>query len=55
MCIRDSSKVPRERLPVEDYLKVQGRFAHLFSPRRNDALLAELQQKVDTYWDGVAS
>ena len=49
------SKVPRERLPVEDYLKVQGRFAHLFSPRRNDALLAELQQKVDTYWDGVAS
>jgi pyruvate ferredoxin oxidoreductase beta subunit len=48
------TKVPRERLPVEDYLKVQGRFAHLFSPRRNDALLAELQQKVDTYWDALA-
>ena len=49
------SKIPRDRAPVEDYLKTQGRFAHLFAPQRNDALLAELQAKVDAYWDGVAS
>ena len=49
------SKVPHDRPPVEDYLKTQGRFAHLFAPQRNDALLAELQAKVDAYWDGVAS
>ncbi|MGB5474391.1 MAG: thiamine pyrophosphate-dependent enzyme [Gammaproteobacteria bacterium] len=49
------SRVPHDRPPVEDYLKTQGRFAHLFAPQRNDALLAELQAKVDAYWDGVAS
>ncbi len=49
------SKMPHDRPPVEDYLKTQGRFAHLFAPQRNDALLAELQAKVDAYWDGVAS
>ena len=48
------SKVPRERLPVEDYLKAQGRFSHLFAPTRDDALLADLQAKVDAYWDSVA-
>jgi pyruvate ferredoxin oxidoreductase beta subunit len=47
------TKTPRDRLPVEDYLKAQGRFAHLFSPTRDEALLAELQAKVDAYWDGA--
>jgi pyruvate ferredoxin oxidoreductase beta subunit len=49
------NKVPRDRLPVEEYLKLQGRFAHLFAPQRDDALLAELQAKVDDYWDSVAA
>jgi pyruvate ferredoxin oxidoreductase beta subunit len=49
------TKIPRERLPVEEYLKKQGRFAHLFTPERDEALLAELQAKVDEYWDGVAA
>jgi pyruvate ferredoxin oxidoreductase beta subunit len=48
------TKVVRERLPVEDYLKAQGRFAHLFTPTRNEGLLAKLQAKVDAYWDTVA-
>ena len=48
------TKTPRDRLPVEDYLKAQGRFAHLFTPTRDDTLLAELQTRVDTYWDGVS-
>jgi pyruvate ferredoxin oxidoreductase beta subunit len=49
------NKAPRDRLPVEEYLKIQGRFAHLFAPQRDDALLSELQAKVDDYWDSVAS
>ena len=48
------TRVVRERLPVEDYLKAQGRFAHLFTPARDEGLLAELQAKVDAYWDSVA-
>jgi pyruvate ferredoxin oxidoreductase beta subunit len=49
------TKAPHDRLPVEEYLKLQGRFTHLFAPERDDALLAELQAKVDDYWDNVAS
>ncbi len=48
------TKVPRERIPVEEYLKTQGRFRHLFEPERNEALLAEIQARVDAYWEGVA-
>ena len=44
------TRVPHPRVPVEDYLKTQGRFAHLFAPQRNEALLAEIQAKVDAYW-----
>jgi pyruvate ferredoxin oxidoreductase beta subunit len=42
--------IPRPRLPVEDYLKKQGRFAHLFRPGRNEALLQEIQASIDAYW-----
>jgi pyruvate ferredoxin oxidoreductase beta subunit len=47
------TKVPAERLPVEEYLKKQGRFKHLFHPTRNDALIAEIQAHVDSYWAEV--
>lgn len=46
--------IPRHRLPVEDYLKKQGRFAHLFTPVRNEEILAEMQARVDAYWDAVS-
>jgi pyruvate ferredoxin oxidoreductase beta subunit len=49
------TKVPSERLPVEEYLKKQGRFKHLFHPQRNEALLAEIQARVDAYWAEVES
>lgn len=42
--------IPHPRLPVEDYLKKQGRFSHLFEPARNDTLLGEIQAQVDAYW-----
>ena len=44
------TKVPKQRQPVEDYLQKQGRFAHLFAPQRNEQLLQELQNSVDSYW-----
>jgi pyruvate ferredoxin oxidoreductase beta subunit len=48
------TKVPHKRLPVEAYLERQGRFAHLFSPQRNEVLLKEIQAKVDAYWERVS-
>jgi pyruvate ferredoxin oxidoreductase beta subunit len=47
------TRIPRQRAPVEEYLKLQGRFAHLFEPERNEALLAEIQAKVDAYWENI--
>ena len=47
------TKLPHPRIPVEEYLIKQGRFDHLFKPERNEALLAELQAKVDAYWEGI--
>ncbi|MBT8442686.1 MAG: pyruvate synthase [Gammaproteobacteria bacterium] len=48
------TKVPRSRRPVEEYLRLQGRFAHLFEPLRQDALIDELQARVDAYWHSAA-
>ena len=47
------TRMPRERPPVEDYLKLQGRFRHLFHPHRDDKLLAEIQGREDNYWGEV--
>jgi pyruvate ferredoxin oxidoreductase beta subunit len=46
--------VPHPRLPVEEYLKNQGRFRHLFEPVRNAALIDEIQARVDAYWASVS-
>ncbi len=45
------TKRPHPRLPIEEYLKRQGRFAHLFKPKRDERLLRELQSKVAQYWE----
>ena len=47
------TKIPHDRLPVEEYLKTQGRFAHLFSPVRNEAIINEIQQRIDNYWNTI--
>lgn len=47
------TKIPGNRPPVEEYLKRQGRFSHLFRPRRNESLLREIQARVDAYWKAV--
>lgn len=41
---------PRNKQPVADWLKAQGRFRHLFRPA-NQWLLEEIQAKVDQEWE----
>lgn len=41
---------PKVKLPVEEYLKVQGRFKHLFLPE-NRHLIDEMQAEVDKNWE----
>ena len=39
--------------PIEDYLKLQGRFRHLFEPTVQKDALGHIQATVDAYWDRV--
>ena len=41
---------PKEKLPIEEFLKLQGRFKHLFKPE-NEHLIAEYQKEVDKRWE----
>jgi len=47
------TKIPRIRKPVEEYLKLQDRFRHLFEPEPNTQLINTIQARVDAYWDTV--
>jgi pyruvate ferredoxin oxidoreductase beta subunit len=49
------TRVQHERIPVEEYLKLQGRFRHLFEPARDEPMLAEIQARVDSYWAAVGA
>jgi pyruvate ferredoxin oxidoreductase beta subunit len=44
---------PKRPVPVEEYLRGQGRFRHLFEPIRNDAAIRRIQAEVDAYWARV--
>ncbi len=41
---------PQSKKPVEEYLKGQGRFRHLFKPKEDKELLAAIQEGVDHRW-----
>jgi pyruvate ferredoxin oxidoreductase beta subunit len=41
---------PRAREPVEEFLRGQGRFRHLFEPEPQTAAIAHIQERVDRYW-----
>jgi pyruvate ferredoxin oxidoreductase beta subunit len=45
------TKVRRPRVPVEEYLKLQGRFRHLFEPERQEDVLRRIQARIDAYWE----
>lgn len=47
------TRIPRDRPPVEDYLKQQQRFAHLFAPRVRKRVVGRIQERVDAYWRSV--
>lgn len=41
---------PKNKLPVTEYLKMQGRFAHMFKPG-NEWMIEEVQKEVDRNWE----
>ncbi|HPC99780.1 MAG TPA: thiamine pyrophosphate-dependent enzyme [Acetivibrio sp.] len=43
---------PKNKLPVRDFLKMQGRFKHLFKAG-NEHMLEEIQQEVDRRWEAL--
>jgi len=46
------SRKPKEKLPIEDWLKGQGRFAHIFKPENED-MIEKFQAHVDKKWERV--
>ncbi|MGN1275499.1 MAG: thiamine pyrophosphate-dependent enzyme [Floccifex sp.] len=44
------SYMPKKKLPIEEFLKTQGRFKHLFKPG-NEHLIQEIQEEVDRRWE----
>lgn len=43
------SYMPKNKLPIEDFLRPQGRFKHLFKPG-NEHMIREIQADVDRKW-----
>ncbi|MBR6344855.1 MAG: pyruvate ferredoxin oxidoreductase, partial [Lachnospiraceae bacterium] len=41
---------PKNKLPIEDFLKTQGRFKHLFKPE-NEELIVLFQKELDRRWE----
>ncbi|MFH0925969.1 MAG: thiamine pyrophosphate-dependent enzyme [bacterium] len=42
--------IPKEKKPIEDWIKVQGRFKHLFKDE-NRHIIEELQKQIDRDWE----
>ncbi len=42
--------IPDRLRPVEEYLRTQKRFGHLFVPARQEEVIAKIQQGIDDYW-----
>lgn len=43
---------PKNRLPIEEFLRMQRRFKHLFN-KENEELIGKLQEEVDRLWEGL--
>jgi pyruvate ferredoxin oxidoreductase beta subunit len=41
---------PKEKRPIEEFLKPQGRFKHLFKPE-NEGIIKQFQEDIDKEWD----
>ncbi|MCX8128953.1 MAG: thiamine pyrophosphate-dependent enzyme [Clostridia bacterium] len=44
--------IPKNKLPIKDFLKVQGRFKHLFKAG-NEYMIEEIQTEVDKRWENL--
>lgn len=42
---------PEDIRPLEDYLKTQGRFSHLFKPKKREDILNSLEKRVKRDWN----
>jgi pyruvate ferredoxin oxidoreductase beta subunit len=47
--------IPNHFRPIEEYLRPQRRFRHLFLPTRQEDVLQRIQQNIDAYWRDVQS
>jgi pyruvate ferredoxin oxidoreductase beta subunit len=45
---------PREKKPIVEFLKAQGRFSHLFQPEFKH-VIDEIQAKIDEEWDKLVA
>jgi pyruvate ferredoxin oxidoreductase beta subunit len=43
---------PKEKKPLVDFLKPQGRFKHMFAPE-NEGMLKQAQEYVDAQWEAL--
>ncbi|MBF0559615.1 MAG: pyruvate ferredoxin oxidoreductase [Nitrospirae bacterium] len=41
---------PKEKKPLSEFMRPQGRFKHIFAPE-NEALLKQAQHDIDAYWE----
>ena len=48
--VDDLKDLTGEDRPVQEYLRPQRRFRHLFEPTRRDEVIAAIQKNVDDYW-----
>ncbi|MBI3603093.1 MAG: pyruvate synthase [Nitrospirae bacterium] len=46
--------VPKRR-PVEEYLRLQARFRHLFEPTRQEEVIRHIQDRVTAYWEQASA
>lgn len=43
---------PKEKKPIEEWFRIQGRFKHLFKPE-NEWIIKETQKQIDKDWDAL--
>lgn len=46
---------PKERRPIEDFLKLQGRFKHIFEPKGDKDMIKKIQENIDKKWQELKS
>jgi pyruvate ferredoxin oxidoreductase beta subunit len=46
------SYIPKKKLPVEEFMRPQGRFRHMFQ-KGNEWMIEEVQKQVDQRWESL--